>query len=226
MVAFKEYLRNADILLIDDIQFICGKMNIQEEFIHTFNAVIENGGKVVLSANRAPSDLTDIDERIKSRLGWGLVADIRKPDVNLRADIVRSKSKLLNIELNETVVKFLAENINTSVRELEGALIKVVAQHRLTGADITVDMCINVLKDLLRGVRKELTIEEIKRTVCSKYDIKMSDIDSARRDRKIARPRQVAMYLAKNLTTKSLPEIGRNFGDKNHTTVIHASKNH
>ncbi len=205
MVSFKEYLRAADILLIDDIQFICGK--------------------VVLSANRAPSDFTDIDERIKSRLGWGLVADIKKPDLNLRLDIVRSKARLLNVELNDNIVQFLAENINTNVRELEGALIKVVAQSRLTGANITIDFAIEVLKDLLRGVRKEITIEEIKRTVCSKYDIKMSEIDSARRDRKVSRPRQVAMYLSKNLTTKSLPEIGRNFGDKNHTTVIHAIKN-
>lgn len=224
MVAFKEYLRSTDILLIDDIQFICGKANIQEEFIHTFNAIIENGGKVVLTANRAPSDFTDIDERIKSRLGWGLVADIRKADLNLRSEIIRSKAKLLNIELNEEVVNFLAQNINTTIRELEGALIKVVAQSRLLGSNITLDLTMDVLKDLLRGVRKELTLEEIKRIVCDRYSLKTSDIDSARRNRDIARPRQIAMYLAKNLTTKSLPEIGRNFGDKNHTTVIHAIK--
>lgn len=224
MVSFKEYLRSTDILLIDDIQFICGKVNIQEEFIHTFNAIVENGKHIVLSADRAPSDFIDIDERIKSRLGWGLVADIKKPDVILRKNIVVKKAEGLNANLNENIVNFLAENINTNIRELEGALVKIVAQSRLSGKNIDIEFAMETLKDLLRGVRKELTIDEIKRIVCSAFEIRISDIESAKRDRKIARPRQVAMYLAKNLTTKSLPEIGRNFGSKNHTTVIHAIK--
>ncbi len=223
-VTFKEVMRATDILLIDDIQFICGKQHIQEEFIHTFNAIIENGKQIVLSADRHPNDFTGIDERIKSRLGWGLVADIQKPDAELRLNILKSKAKLLNEDVNETVLEFLANNINTNIRELEGAFIKIVAQSRLFGANITVDFAVETLKDLLRGVRKELTIDEIKRTVCSQFEIKLADIESAKRDRAIARPRQVAMYLAKNLTTKSLPEIGRNFGSKNHTTVIHAIK--
>ncbi len=225
MVAFKEYLRGCDILLIDDIQFICGKINIQEEFIHTFNAIVENGKQIVLTANRAPSDLSDIDERIKSRLGGALVADIKKPDAELRLNILKMKAKLLNTEIDESVLKFLADNINTNIRELEGALIKVSALARLSERTITMEFAVDTLKDLLRGVRKELTIDEIKRVVCSQYEIKISDIESSRRDRNISRPRQVAMYLAKNLTTKSLPEIGRNFGSKNHTTVIHAVKN-
>ncbi len=224
MVSFKEYLRGCDILLIDDIQFICGKVNVQEEFIHTFNAIVENGKQIVLSADRAPTDFSNIDERIKSRLGWGLVADIKRPDAVLRKNILISKANLLNIEISDDVLSFLADNINTNVRELEGALIKITAQSRLLGRSITKEFAIDTLRDLLRGVRKELTIEEIKRTVCDQFEIKMADIESSRRDRSIARPRQVAMYLAKNLTTKSLPEIGRNFGDKNHTTVIHAIK--
>ena len=224
MVSFKEYMRSTDILLIDDIQFICGKFNVQEEFIHTFNAVVENGKQIVLSANCAPSDLKDIDERIKSRLGCGLVADIKKPDLALRFDILKLKAALLNTEVSDEVLNFLAENINTNVRELEGALIKISAQSKLSGKAITRDFATESLKDLLRGSRKELTIDEIKRIVCNQFEIKISDIESSKRDRNIARPRQVAMYLAKNLTTKSLPEIGRNFGSKNHTTVIHAIK--
>ena len=172
----------------------------------------------------APTDFSNIDERIKSRLGWGLVADIKRPDASLRKNILKSKANLLNIEISDDVLDFLADNINTNVRELEGALIKITAQARLLGKNITKEFAIDTLRDLLRGVRKELTIEEIKRTVCDQFEIKMADIESSRRDRNIARPRQVAMYLAKNLTTKSLPEIGRNFGDKNHTTVIHAIK--
>jgi chromosomal replication initiator protein len=224
MLSFKDFLRSTDILLIDDIQFICGKFNVQEEFIHTFNAVVENGKQIVLSANCAPSDLKDIDERIKSRLGCGLVADIKKPDLALRLDILKLKAALLNTEVSNDVLTFLAENINTNVRELEGALIKISAQSKLSGRAITKDFATESLKDLLRGARKELTIDEIKRIVCNQFEIKISDIESSRRDRSISRPRQVAMYLAKNLTTKSLPEIGRNFGSKNHTTVIHAIK--
>ena len=152
------------------------------------------------------------------------MVDIKKGDADLRFKILQKKAEIIGEEISEAVLQFLADNISTNIRELEGALNKIVAHSRITGANITVDFVVTVLKDLLRSSRKEITIDEIKRTVCNDFDIKISEIESAKRSQAIARPRQVAMYLAKNLTTKSLPEIGRNFGSKNHTTVIHAVK--
>lgn len=224
MLTFKESFRSTDILLIDDIQFIAGKQNIQEEFIHTFNALIENGKKIIISCDRHPSKFENLDERIKSRLSCGLIVDIQKPASNLRFDILKSKASALNVNIEDSALRFISDNITSSVRELEGALYKLMAHANLSQREITEKFITEILKDNLKANNKELSIEQIKRMVCEKYMVRIADLESDRRDRNIARPRQIAMYLAKNLTTKSLPEIGRNFGDKNHSTVIHAVK--
>jgi chromosomal replication initiator protein len=224
IMAFKEYFRSVDVLMIDDIQFICGKESTQEEFFHTFNALIDNNRQMVISCDRSPTDLDNIEERIKSRLGWGLVADVHSTTYELRLGILQSKIDQIKINVPINVIEFLAAKITSNVRELEGALNKVIAHSTLIGKDISIESCQEILRDLLRSNEKYVTVEDIQKKVAEQYNIKISDMSSTRRVRSVARPRQVAMYLSKKLTTKSLSDIGKKFGKKDHTTVIHACK--
>lgn len=224
---FKEALRSVDVLMVDDVQFIGGKGSTQEEFFHTFNALIDHQKQLVISADRSPSDLDGIEERIRSRLGWGLVADIHPTDYELRLGILQGKAEIARrqmpeLMIAEAVLEFLAHRISSNVRDVEGALTRVVAFATLVRRPITVDMAREVLQDLLRASERRITIDEIQRKAAEYFNIRLADMLSARRARAVARPRQVAMYLAKQLTARSLPEIGRKFGGRDHTTVIHA----
>lgn len=223
-VDFKEQFRNVDVLMIDDVQFIAGKDATQEEFFHTFNSLVDEGRQIVISADKSPSDLAGMEERLVSRLNCGLVADIHATTYELRLGILQSKGQQLGVDVPPKVLEFLAHKITANVRELEGALNRVVAHAQLVGRDITLEATQDVLHDLLRANDRRVTIEEIQKQVSSHFNIRTSDMHSARRARSVARPRQVAMYLAKQLTTRSLPEIGRKFGGRDHTTVMHAVK--
>jgi chromosomal replication initiator protein len=223
-VAFKQRFRNVDVLMIDDVQFIAGKNSTQDEFFHTFNALIDYRRQLVISADRSPSDLEGIEERIRSRLGWGLVADIHPTDFELRLGILQNKLDCGESSVPRDVLEFLAQRITSNVRELEGALNRVVAHATLTGRPIDVDFARHALQDLIRANDRRITIDEIQRRVSEHFKVRLSDLLSARRSRDVARPRQVAMYLAKRLTPRSLPEIGRKFGGRDHTTVMHAIK--
>ncbi|MDP2205239.1 MAG: chromosomal replication initiator protein DnaA [Alphaproteobacteria bacterium] len=220
-MTFKEYVRGVDILMIDDIQFICGKESTAQEFFHTFNALMDQGKQVVLSADKAPGDLEGLDDRLRSRLGMGLVAGIQNTSLELRLDILRAKCVLMKREMPADVLGFLAEKITNNVRELEGALNRLIAHAELVGRAITLAGAEELLQDLLRAAGRRITIEDIQRRVADHYNLRMTDILSPRRARPVARPRQVAMYLAKALTEHSLPEIGRKFGGRDHTTIIH-----
>jgi chromosomal replication initiator protein len=224
VISFKERFRSVDVLMIDDIQFICGKDSTQEEFFHTFNALIDNNRQMVISCDRSPSDLDNVEERIKSRLGWGLVADVHSTTYELRIGILQSKVEQMNISIPQNVIEFVAGKITSNVRELEGALNKVVAHSTLIGREITLENTKEILRDLLRANERIITVEEIQKKVASRYNIKVSDMSSNCRSRDVARPRQLAMYLSKILTPKSLADIGKKFGKKDHTTVIHAVK--
>lgn len=221
-MAFKEQFRSVDVLMIDDVQFISGKESTQEEFFHTFNTLVDQNRQVIISADKSPSDLEGMEERLRSRLGWGLVADIHPTTYELRLGILESKAEQLGAAIPRKVMEFLAHRITSNVRELEGALNRIVAHATLVGRDISLEMTQEVLHDLLRATDRRVTIEEIQKRVAEHYNIRLSDMHSARRARAVARPRQVAMYLAKQLTTRSLPEIGRKFGGRDHTTVMHA----
>lgn len=225
-LTFKEIFRSVDVLMIDDVQFMSGKDSTQEELFHTFNALVDQNKQLIISGDRSPSDLEGIEERMRSRLGWGLVADVHATTYELRLGILQSKIEQLDegIEVPQKVVEFLAHKICTNVRELEGALRRLVAHATLVGHVITLESAQEVLADLLRANDRRISIEDIQKKVAEHYNIKVSDMHSARRSRAVARPRQVAMYLSKRLTTKSLPEIGRRFGGKDHTTVLHAVK--
>ncbi len=224
-MAFKQKFRNVDLLMIDDLQFIANKNSTQEEFFHTFNALIDHHRQVILSADRSPSNLDGVEERIRSRLGWGLVADIHPTDYELRLGILQQKANHVpEVEIQSEVLEFLARRISSNVRELEGAFNRMVAHSTLIGRPITLDMTQEVLQDLLRANDRRVTVDEIQRQVADYFNIKLSDLLSARRARQVARPRQVAMYLCKHLTSKSLPSIGRKFGGRDHTTVMHAVK--
>jgi chromosomal replication initiator protein len=223
-MAFKEQFRSVDVLMIDDIQFICGKDSTQEEFFHTFNALVENSRQVIVSADKSPSDLEGMEERMRSRLGWGLVADIHPTTYELRLSILQLKAQQSSVLVPQKVLEFLAHKITSNVRELEGALNRVIANAQLVGREITIDSTQDVLKDLLRANDRRITIEEIQRKVADHYSIRLADIHSTKRSNHVARPRQIAMYLSKMLTTASFPEIGRKFGGRDHTTVIHAVK--
>jgi chromosomal replication initiator protein len=223
-VAFKERFRSVDLLMIDDVQFINGKDSTQEEFFHTFNDLVDNNRQVVISADKSPSDLEGMEERLRSRLGWGLVADIHATSYELRLGIVEAKADRIGVEVPIKVKEFLAHRITSNVRELEGALNRVVAHATLVGREISLETCHDVLHDILRANDRRVTIEEIQKKVAEHFNIRIADMHSARRARAIARPRQVAMYLAKQLTARSLPEIGRKFGGRDHTTVMHAVK--
>jgi len=223
-VDFKDQFRNVDVLMIDDVQFISGKDSTQEEFFHTFNALVDQGRQIVISADKSPSDLEGMEERLKSRLNCGLVADLHATTYELRLGILLAKAERMNVEVPGKVMEFLAHKITSNVRELEGALNRVAAHSSLVGRDITLESVQDVLHDLIRAHDRRVTIEEIQKKVAAHFNIRTSDMHSARRARSVARPRQVAMYLAKQLTSRSLPEIGRKFGGRDHTTVMHAVK--
>ena len=222
MHEFKETFRSADVLMIDDIQFIGGKEASQDEFFHTFNALADQQHQIIVSADRSPSDLDGIEERLRSRLGWGLVADLHPTTYELRLGILQQKMRGSLVEIPPKVLELLAYRITSNVRDLEGALTRLAAHATLMGQEVSLDMAQNVLQDLLRASDRQISIEEIQKRVAAHFNIKFSEMHSARRSRSVARPRQIAMYLAKQLTTRSLPEIGRKFGDRDHTTVLHA----
>jgi chromosomal replication initiator protein len=226
-VAFKEQFSSVDVLMIDDIQFICGKDSTQEEFFHTFNSLVDNNRQVIISADKSPTDLEDMEERLKSRLGWGLVADIHPTTYELRLGILQSKLSVAcvnnpGLKIPTKVLEFIAHRVTSNVRELEGALNRVIASAVFLGREVSVDSAREVLSDLVRASDRVLTIEEIQKKVANHYDIKFSDMFSSKRSKGIAVPRQIAMYLCKQLTSMSLPDIGRGFGGRDHTTVLHA----
>ena len=221
-MSFKEQFRSVDVLMIDDVQFISGKDSTQEEFFHTFNALVEDGRQVIISADKSPTDLEGMEERLRSRLGWGMVADIHPADYELRLGILQSKAERARIAVPDKVLEFLAHRISSNVRELEGALTRIAAHASLVGREITIDSAAELLSDLLRASSRQISIDEIQKQVAAHYDVRVTEMFSARRARNIARPRQVAMYLAKTLTSLSYPEIGRRFGGRDHTTVMHA----
>ena len=221
-VAFKDQFRSVDVLMIDDVQFINGKDSTQEEFFHTFNALVDQNRQIIISADKSPSDLEGMEERLKSRLGWGLVADIHPTTYELRLGILHAKAEQMQAQVPQKVLEFLAYKISSNVRELEGALTRVVAHATLVGRDITLDSTQDVLRDLLRANDRRVSIDDIQKKVAEYYSVRISDMHSPRRARTVARPRQVAMYLSKQLTPRSLPEIGRKFGGRDHTTVLHA----
>lgn len=220
--AFKEQFRSVDVLMVDDVQFMGGKDTTQEEFFYTFNSLIEEGRQIIISADKSPADLEGIEARLKSRLGCGLVADIHPTDFDLRIGILESKARELGVEIPLKVSEFLAQKITSNIRELEGALRRIIAHSQLlSNKEITLDMTQDVLKDMLRSFDRRTTIDEIQRKVAEHFNISVKEMQSSRRARNVARPRQIAMYLAKQLTSRSLPEIGRKF-DRDHTTVMHA----
>ncbi len=223
-VAFKEQFRTVDVLMIDDVQFISGKESTQEEFFHTFNALVDQNKQLIISADKSPQDLEGIEERMRSRLGWGLVADIHPLTYELRLSILQAKAEKVDTKIPENVLEFLAHKITTNVRELEGALNRITAFSSLVGKEINIEMTHDLLRDLLKSSQRKVNIEQIQKKVSEHFNVKMSDMSSARRSRTVVRPRQIAMYLSKNLTSRSLPEIGRRFGNRDHTTVIHAVK--
>ena len=224
-IAFKQRLRALDLLLLDDVQFIAGKESTQEEFFHTLNELISSGRKVVISADRGPQDLAGLQDRILSRLAGGLVADIDAADYELRLNVLHAKiGQLPDVACPTDVLEFLARKITSNVRELEGALTRVAAYATLTNKAITLETTRAVLADQLRAHDRRITIDEIQRKTADYYGLKLADLLSPRRAREVARPRQVAMYLAKKLTPRSLPEIGRRFGGRDHTTVMHGVK--
>ncbi len=221
-VSFKEQFRSVDVLMIDDVQFIAGKDATQEEFFHTFNALVDQGRQIVLSADKSPSSLEEIGDRLRSRLSSGLVADLHPTTFELRLGILDAKAEQLGVVVPQRVKEFLAHKISSNVRELEGALTRLVAHAQLVGGSLTLETAQDLLQDLLRAHDRRLTMEEIQKRVAEHFKIRVSDMSSARRSRAVARPRQVAMFLSKQLTSRSLPEIGRAFGGRDHTTVMHA----
>lgn len=221
---FKRYYRNVDALLIDDIQFFAGKDRTQEEFFHTFNALLESQQQVILTCDRYPKEINGVEERLKSRFGWGLTVAVEPPELETRVAILMSKAELANINLPYEVAFFVAKRIRSNVRELEGALKRIIANAHFTGKAITLEFVKEALRDLLALQDKLVTVENIQRTVAEYYKIKVADLLSKRRNRSVARPRQIAMALAKELTNHSLPEIGDAFGGRDHTTVLHACR--
>ncbi len=223
---FKELFRSVDVLMVDDVQFIAGKDSTQEEFFHTFNALVDANKQIVISADRAPGEIKDMEDRIKSRLQCGLVVDLHPTDYELRLGILQQKadfyrSQYRGLVLADGVLEFLAHRITTNVRVLEGALTRLFAFASLVGREITLDLAQDCLADILRSSDRKLSIEEIQRKVAEHYNVRLSDLIGPKRLRSIARPRQVAMYLSKQLTPRSLPEIGRRFGGRDHTTIMH-----
>ncbi|OUU38063.1 MAG: chromosomal replication initiation protein DnaA [Cellvibrionales bacterium TMED49] len=221
---FKRFYRSVDALLIDDIQFFSGKERSQEEFFHTYNALLEGGQQMILTCDRYPREMDGVEERLKSRFGWGLTVAVEPPELETRVAILINKAAQGDVALSREAAFFIAQRIRSNVRELEGALKRVMAHSQFSGRSIDIDLIRESLKDLLALQDKLVTIDNIQRVVADQYKLKISDLLSKRRSRSIARPRQVAMYLAKELTTHSLPEIGDAFGGRDHTTVLHACR--
>ncbi len=226
IMGFKELFRSVDVLMVDDVQFIAGKDSTQEEFFHTFNALVDQNKQIVISADRAPGEIKDLEDRIRSRLQCGLVVDLHPTDYELRLGILQQKAEhyrqqYRGLQLAPGVLEFLAHRITTNVRVLEGALTRLFAFASLVGREITLDLTQECLADILRASDRKITIEEIQRKVAEHYNVRLSDMIGPKRVRTIARPRQVAMYLSKRLTSRSLPEIGRRFGGRDHTTIMH-----
>jgi len=221
---FKRYYRSVDALLIDDIQFFAGKGRSQEEFFHTFNTLLERQQQVIMTCDRYPKEIDGLEDRLKSRFGWGLTVAIEPPELETRAAILMNKASLVQVDLPREVAFFIAKRIYSNVRELEGALRRVIANAHFTGRPITLEFAKESLKDLLALQEKLVSIDNIQKTVAEYYKIRVADLHSKRRNRSITRPRQIAMALAKELTTHSLPEIGDAFGGRDHTTVLHACR--
>ena len=221
---FKQHYRSLDALLIDDIQFFAKKEQSQEELFHTFNSLLEKGSQMILTCDKYPKEIDGLEDRLKSRLGWGLPVVIEPPELETRVAILLSKAMTMNHDLNEESAFFIAQKVRSNVRELEGALKRVIANSNFTGRPITIELIKDSLKDLLAIQARQVSVENIQKTTAEYYNIKISDILSKRRSRSVARPRQMAMFLAKELTNYSLPEIGESFGGRDHTTVIHACK--
>lgn len=224
MIDLRKRYRNVDMLMIDDIQFLAGKERTQEEFFHTFNALYEARKQIVLSSDRFPKDMPDMEERLRSRFEWGLIADLQPPDVETRIAILRKKSEDEGVTLPEDVIHFLANTMKSNIRELEGSLVRLGAYASLTGQVIALDMAKNVLRDLIGDKKKIVSMDDIQETVGARFHVKISDLKSRRRSKTLVHPRQIAMYLCRELTDSSFPEIGRQFGGKDHTTIIHACK--
>ena len=226
MMDFKQMFRSVDVLMVDDVQFIAGKGSTQEEFFHTFNALVDQGKQIIISADRAPMEIKDLEERIKSRLQSGLIVDLHPTDYELRLGILQQKVdsyrlQYPSLEISGGVLEFLAQRISSNVRVLEGALLRLFAFASLVGREINMEMVQDCLADILRASERKVSVEEIQRRVSEHYNIRLSDMIGPKRMRTIARPRQIAMYLAKRMTTRSLPDIGRRFGGRDHTTVMH-----
>ena len=224
MMDLRKRYRHIDMLMIDDIQFLAGKERTQEEFFHTFNALYEAHKQLVLSSDRFPKDMPDIEERLRSRFEWGLIADLQPPDVETRIAILRKKSEDEGVTLPEDVIQFLATTMKSNIRELEGSLVRLGAYASLTGQTITLEMAKSVLRDLIGTKKKIVSMDDIQETVGARFHVKVADLKSRRRSKTLVHPRQIAMYLCRELTDSSYPEIGRQFGGKDHTTIIHACK--
>jgi len=226
MMDFKQMFRSVDVLMVDDVQFIAGKDSTQEEFFHTFNALVDQNKQIIISADRAPSEIAGLEDRIKSRLQCGLVVDLHPTDYELRLGILQQKvqaqrEKYANLNLADGILEFLAHRITSNIRVLEGALTRLFAFASLVGREITLELTQDCLADVLRTAERKVTIAQIQRRVSEHYNIRLSDLIGPRRMRNFARPRQVAMYLSKKMTSRSLPEIGKHFGGRDHTTVMH-----
>jgi chromosomal replication initiator protein len=222
MVSFREKYRSVDVLLMDDIEFIAGKERTQEEFFHTFNALYEAQKQVVISSDCPPREIQGLEARLRSRFAWGLTADLQPPDVETKMAILAKKSEALGVTLADNVAEFIAAKIKSSIRDLEGALTRLVAYSSLTGAEITLPMAQQVLKNLVDLEERRISIEHIQRTVCQEFNLPLSQLKAKNNSQAVAYPRQIAMYLAKELTSASFPQIGKEFGGKHHTTVLHS----
>lgn len=222
-VEFRNKYRHVDVLLIDDIQFIAGKERTQEEFFHTFNALHEANKQIIISSDRPPKEIPTLEDRLRSRFEWGLIADIQQPDLETRIAILKKKANLENLQIDNEVFLFIADKIRSNIRELEGALIRIIAYSSLTNKDITIELANEALKDIISGNKHEkIDVNRIKRIVAKYFNVKIDDFNSKKRARSISHPRQIAMYLTRELTDLSLPKIGNEFGGRDHTTVIHA----
>ncbi|HEY9014006.1 MAG TPA: chromosomal replication initiator protein DnaA, partial [Gemmatimonadales bacterium] len=219
---FKKRYREVDVLLIDDIQFIAGKDRTQEEFFHIFNALHDSQRQIVISSDCPPRQIPTLEERLHSRFEWGLIADIQPPDIETKVAILRKKAEAERVEMAENVALFIASKVKTNIRELEGSLIRLIAYASLTGRDIDLSLAQEVLRDLLHTEEKPITIEMIQKFVADHYNVKLAELKAKNNSKSVAEPRQIAMYLTKTLTDASLPEIGKGFGGKHHSTVIHS----
>lgn len=224
MMDLRKRYRHIDMLMIDDIQFLMGKERTQEEFFHTFNALYEGHKQIVLSSDRFPKDMPDIEERLRSRFEWGLIADLQPPDVETRIAILRKKSEDEGVKLPEDVIQFLSVTMKSNIRELEGSLVRLGAYASLTGQVITLELAKNLLRDLIGDKKKVVAMDDIQEAVCTQFHVKLTELKSRRRSKTLVHPRQIAMYLCRELTDASYPEIGRQFGGKDHTTIIHACR--